>query len=48
MNDKTKTFPLKYTEQELETVRRRAQSAGLSIQKYCRYMTIDGKLPKGR
>lgn len=48
MNDKTKTFPLKYTPEELETVRRRAQSAGLSIQKYCRYMTIDGKLPKGR
>jgi len=42
------TYPLKLTQDELETLRRRAKAADLSIQKFVRYMALDGSLPKSK
>jgi len=38
------TYPVKYTVDEHATVKRRADAAGLSLQKYIKAMTIDGKV----
>ena len=38
------TYPVKYTVEEHQTVKRRADTAGVSIQKYVKDMTVFGKL----
>ena len=43
---KTITYPLKLTPDEHATIKRRAAAADLSIQKFVKYMAIDGSLPK--
>lgn len=45
---KTITYPLKLTPDEHATIKRRAAAADLSIQKFVRYMALDGSLPKAR
>lgn len=45
---KTITYPLKLTPDEHATIKRRAAAADLSIQKFVRYMALDGSLPKPR
>lgn len=40
------TFPLRVTDEELATLRRRANASGLSMQKFAKYMVLDGSLPK--
>lgn len=45
---KKRTFPLRLTDEELATLRRRAKASGYSMQKFARYMALDGSLPKSR
>lgn len=40
------TFPLHLTYEEHAAIKRRADAAGLSINRYVKAMSIDGKLPK--